>query len=102
MNDVQPSEIGIWMKNHRKWVDMPVKDVEVFSKAWWAWWTALQPELRTSDAGCGIDGTMATPCTEMDWTNLRKPGRNSLLLIMLALSWWGSTSGNNESLGIEQ
>ena len=28
----------------------------------------------------------------MDWTTLRKPGRNRFLLIMLSLTWWGKLS----------
>jgi hypothetical protein len=28
----------------------------------------------------------------MDWTMLRKPGRNGFLLIMLSLTWWGKLS----------
>lgn len=90
MSDIRPTEISMWMKNHRRWTDIPIKDVNVFSKAWWVWWTSLQPETRISD-----DGTMAAPSVGMDWTNLRKPGKNGLLLIMLALSWWGSASGND-------
>lgn len=99
MNDVRPAEISMWMKNHRRWTDIPIKDISVFSKAWWVWWTALQPQTRTPDASCEIDGTMALPAPsfDMDWTNLRKPGRNGLLLIMLALSWWGRASGNDGS-----
>jgi len=40
---------------------------------------------------------LPAPSFDMDWTNLRKPGRNGLLLIMLRLSWWGRASGNDGS-----
>lgn len=30
----------------------------------------------------------------MNWDSLQKPGRNGLLLVMMALVWWGKASAN--------
>lgn len=95
MNDVRPAEVSAWMKNHRKWTDVPIKDLDGFRKAWWSWWSALQPEARMADADRRNNEAMKVPSVDMDWEKLRKPGKNGLLLIMLALAWWGASSDDD-------
>jgi hypothetical protein len=64
-------------------------DHERFGKQWWAWWSSLQPDSRLHD-----DPTLISlPTAGMDWTALRKPGKNGFLLIMVSLAWWGKASG---------
>lgn len=84
------------MKTRRKWVDMPIKDTATFKLAWWAWWSALQPEERIGGAE-GVDRMIVSPSVEMDWVKLRKPGKNGLALVMWALVWWGRASSNGDS-----
>jgi hypothetical protein len=33
----------------------------------------------------------------MDWSDLHKPGKNGLLLIMISLVWWGKVSAREGS-----
>jgi hypothetical protein len=96
LTDVRPAEISVWMKTRRKWVDMPIKDTNTFKLAWWAWWSAFQPEERIGGAE-GVDRTIVPPSVEMDWVKLRKPGKNGLALVMWALTWWGRASSNGDS-----
>ena len=74
------------MKNRRPWKDVEIEDMEHFGRQWWAWWISLQPNSRI----CNKDTyDTSLPSLEMDWTLLKKPGKNGMLLIMLALVWWG-------------
>ena len=85
---IRPPEIGVWMKNHRLWKDVVILDKGEFGWQWWDWWISLQPGSRT----CTDRNNVALPTVDMDWSNLRKPGKNSFLLIMLSLMWWGKVS----------
>jgi hypothetical protein len=86
--NTQPSEIGIWMKNRWLWKDVGILDKEKFSEQWWNKWISLQPEPRAH----GDRNNIALPTVEMDWSKLQKPGKNSFLLVMLSLVWWGKAS----------
>lgn len=88
MTNIRPAEVRSWMKNHRKWADEPIKDLGVFTTAWWAWWSALQPPTRFKTGNCGMMPSTYT----MEWGSLRKSGKNGLLLIILTLRWWGVES----------
>ena len=85
--DVRPPEIGAWMKNRRPWRDVEIKDVEKFARQWRAWWNTLQPKSRSGEA---------EPTVDMDWSQLQKPGKNGILLIMMSLVWWGKASNRDE------
>jgi hypothetical protein len=86
--NIRPPEIAVWMKNGRRWRDMELDDHERFGKQWWAWWSSLQPSSQLHD-----DPTLPSlPTVAMDWTALRKPGKNGLLLFMVSLAWWGKAS----------
>lgn len=88
---IRPGEIGKWMSSHRKWVDMPIEDIPAYDVKWWMWWNLLQPIERRS-----LDNTTNIPPTyDMDWTCLRKAGNNGLLLVLVALRWWGKASDAN-------
>ncbi len=51
--------------------------------SWWAWWASLQPEWRTKDSfGRPVVGGEGT------WDNLRYPGKNGMLMVLLSLWWW--------------
>jgi hypothetical protein len=85
---IRPPEIGVWMKNRRLWKDVVILDKGEFGRQWWDWWISLQPGSRT----CTDRNNVALPTVDMDWSNLRKPGKNGFLLIMLSLVWWGKVS----------
>jgi hypothetical protein len=90
----KPAEISYWQKAHRPWKDQPLrnKTLAQFLVDWWAWWKSLQPATRISDAGCDL----VAPSVGMDWSSLRKSGRNGFLLVMLSLTWWGKFSALDE------
>ena len=87
MTGIRPSEIGTWMKTRGTWIEIAIEDINIFSEAWWTWWSALQPENRSQDT---------IPTVDMDWKKLRKTGKNGLPLVMLTLTWWGKASGCDE------
>jgi len=88
MTDNRPKEIGVWMKTRRTWMDIDIADIDMFSAAWWSWWKALQPDVRT----CETAEDMIAPTDDMDWRKLKKLGKNGLPLVMVTLSWWGRAS----------
>lgn len=59
-----------------------------FAAAWKLWWEGLQPAWR-------IQGTWPlgreVPADE-DWSILRRGGNNGLFLVVMCLSWWGTTA----------
>ena len=77
---VRPIEISIWMKNGRPNRGIDIADSDKFSQRWQAWWLRLQPKNREPGS---------IPSSDMDWSQLRKPGKNGFLLIMVTLLWWG-------------
>jgi hypothetical protein len=89
--DIRPREIGVWMKNGRRWKDVEIIDIERFSRQWWGWWYSLQPKSRIRDD----KGDLTSPTPDMDWSDLRKPGKNGFLLIVISLAWWGKVSNQD-------
>lgn len=78
------------MKNQRPWKDVEI-DEKVFSQQWWVWWASLQPTAWIYN-----ENNASFPTPEMDWSHLKKPGKNGFFLIMLALVWWGKASNRDE------
>lgn len=78
----------MWMKRSRQWADQELKDVARFATQYRMWWKALQPRERSESNNI----TLPAPTPTMDWTCLRKPGMNGLLLVAVALRWWGKAS----------
>ncbi len=63
-----------------------IKDEESYARAWWAWWSQLQPEWRVR----GADGRPVPGGSVVDdWgKSLCRPGKNGVLMVLLALVWW--------------
>lgn len=87
MVNIRPPQIGQWLGMKRKWVDIPIPDVEAFAAVWSAWWAALQPTERVQP-----DGRLLPPSYDTDWACLRKPGANGIQLLIVTLRWWGKVS----------
>lgn len=87
MVDIRPAQLKDWQKLKRKWVNIPIEDVEAFALVWSAWWAKLQPHGRVLP-----DGRVLPPSYDTDWTCLRKPGANGLQLLLVTLRWWGHAS----------
>ncbi|TDL14269.1 hypothetical protein BD410DRAFT_734350, partial [Rickenella mellea] len=80
----RPDAIRWWIDRGRK-PTPSIDDVSALASQWWAWWTVLQPVWRSkSDDGRPlIEG-------EGSWEDLKKPGRNGFLGVLMALAWWKS------------
>lgn len=76
----RPAELKKWMKSHRLLKENNVG--VVFSRKYMAWWSSLQPAQHPHTA-------------DSDWTTLRKAGKNGLLLVVLALVWWGGRGSSS-------
>ncbi len=64
----------------------PIQKEETYAQGWWAWWCQLQPEWRARDLN---ERPMLSSSVGNDWgKNLCRPGKNGLLMILLALAWW--------------
>ena len=62
-----------------------IADVSGYSKQWWLWWGALQPNWRTSDTsqfGRELIGQFDT---------LIRPGKNGMFIVLLSLCWWADS-----------
>ncbi len=64
-----------------------IKDEASYAMLWWLWWGGLQPEWREmNERGRPIIGGRGS------WERLERPGQNGLLLVLLALAWWGEVA----------
>ncbi|EIM79847.1 uncharacterized protein STEHIDRAFT_116313 [Stereum hirsutum FP-91666 SS1] len=75
-------EISRWIKTtsitpHFKLLD--------FEESWWKWWCTVQPQGRPTRDG--------RPCfqenNQFEWEELDIWGSKGVLLVVLALAWWG-------------
>lgn len=88
----RPEDINKWVGTDRELVDILIKDLPGFEKAWWSWWLSAQPDDRALPGG-----TLKAPEMNMDWEKMRsKTGRNGLMLVILSLAWWGKSSNNSK------
>lgn len=88
----RPKEIAQWTRASRPLVDSDILVPEDFAVTWWKWWSRLQPPSR-SEAG---RPDMLSPTYLMKWDSIRKPGKNGLILVIVALRWWGVASSASE------
>ncbi|RDB25587.1 hypothetical protein Hypma_006940 [Hypsizygus marmoreus] len=75
--------IGDWIQHARSPTWRPVITAPEFKKAFYTWWTALQPAWRVDDAGTLCRG-------EGDLTCVRVAGVNGILSALAALFFWGA------------
>ncbi|KAK7027472.1 hypothetical protein VNI00_015217 [Paramarasmius palmivorus] len=73
-----------WFKEGRK-IEMPLPfpPVDEFSEGLWSWWKLLNPEWRER-----IGERRMSRVQTGDWSELRYPGQNGLLLPVIGLKWW--------------
>jgi hypothetical protein len=74
MTDVQPVQVGEWMRVSHPWKDMPVNNLADLKMRWQVWWVKLLP---------------ADAAGESLW----KPGKNGFFLVIMSLAWWGNATG---------
>ncbi|KAJ7705769.1 hypothetical protein B0H16DRAFT_1482125 [Mycena metata] len=81
----RPTEVGLWVKSARK--GTPKVEPQRFAKDWWAWWTAINPEW------CVDGGKLLRIEREGSWEELRRPGQNGFLNIVVCLRCWRIADG---------
>ncbi|KAH6887832.1 hypothetical protein BKA70DRAFT_1443491 [Coprinopsis sp. MPI-PUGE-AT-0042] len=90
---MRPTEVGSWMKRHRKAGTPKEIDATEFGPCLVAWWRSLQPDKHiqssASPASYKRDGL-----EDGIWEKLRKGGPNGLGLVVVALGWWVSAYSN--------
>ncbi|KAJ6455131.1 hypothetical protein C8R47DRAFT_949050, partial [Mycena vitilis] len=75
----RPKEIGFWVKAARK--SKYKVCLETFPQIWWGWWTFINPAWRVREGKLVRDG-------EGSWEDLRCPGQNGFLNVVVCLQWW--------------
>lgn len=89
---VRPQEVLGWQKNGRPLEDINIAHLPTYTAMWWAWWSLMQPHARIVPG----TSTLAESTYLMDWTPLRQPGGNGLMLVLMTLRWWGVQSQASE------
>ncbi|KAJ7507609.1 hypothetical protein B0H11DRAFT_1664186, partial [Mycena galericulata] len=77
---LRPKQVGVWVKNARK--GTPALEVGAFSKQWWVWWRAINPDWREREGDLLKDG-------DGNWGVMECPGQNGFLNVLICLKWWG-------------
>ncbi|KAJ7040208.1 hypothetical protein C8F04DRAFT_1253967 [Mycena alexandri] len=84
----RPGEIHTWIKNARK-VTPKIEDVPAFIRNFKSWWLGLNPEWRVRDGVLVKEGVGS-------WEEMRQPGANGFLGVLIALRWWLEADGESE------
>ncbi|KAI0039759.1 hypothetical protein FA95DRAFT_1458304, partial [Auriscalpium vulgare] len=93
---IRPSEVHDWLKSGRKIEKPPyVTNVNKFGVRWRSWWTVMQPTWRKPDEG-GDWPLVRAEHPDEAWSNLRKAGKNGLVLVLHSLVWW-TTAAKTDS-----
>ncbi|KAJ7020509.1 hypothetical protein C8F04DRAFT_974169 [Mycena alexandri] len=83
--DGRPAEIHTWIKNARK-IAPKIKDTAKFVAALRMWWKRLNPEWRVQG-----EGFIKENVGSLD--EMRHPGANGFLGVLVALRWWREAEG---------
>ncbi|KAI1784624.1 hypothetical protein LXA43DRAFT_867160, partial [Ganoderma leucocontextum] len=80
-----PDQVVHWLRVLRADVaKVPaIEDVGKFGQQWWSWWASIQPEWRERNS---VD--LPVIGGHGDWDALKRPGKNSLRIVLLSLAWW--------------
>ncbi|KAF8184270.1 hypothetical protein K438DRAFT_1549628, partial [Mycena galopus ATCC 62051] len=76
----RPKAVGAWVKNARKGVPQ-IPSTEEMEEQWWTWWKGINPSWRVRDGELKQVG-------DGSWDDLRCPGQNGFLNIIVCLKWW--------------
>ena len=88
LKHVRPQEVNQWSGGDRKLKDVPIVDLPVFIVKWHKWWSQLQPSSRRDYVSDGL----LEPNVSMDWSRMQKWGKDGMVMVMIALVWWGKVS----------
>ena len=89
----RPKVVKDWIQRARPATWRPVIDnVADLEKSYSMWWASLQPAWRHFE-----DGSLRTDLVDGDWSELRRPGVNGILNVLVVLFYWGLlVVGDNE------
>ncbi|KAG9221974.1 hypothetical protein PTI98_008939 [Pleurotus ostreatus] len=95
----RPLQLKDWMQRHRPYTSNAVliTDVVAFGSDVQKWWNTMQPAWRRGD-GDTLQGYV--PPENGNWDELAKGGANGLLLLVLAMGWWGKIDSSNAWKGL--
>ncbi|KAJ7434688.1 hypothetical protein B0H11DRAFT_1628864, partial [Mycena galericulata] len=82
----RPDEVAFWVKCGRKCTPN-IEDVGKFGKKWNGWWRELNPTWRVK-----ADGSLSKE-EGGSWDNMRAPGANRFLSVIVCLKWWKEAGG---------
>ena len=81
----RPKVVKDWIERARPTTWRPIIDnVADLEKSYSVWWASLQPAWRHFE-----DGSLRTDLVDGDWSELRRPGVNGVLNVLVALFYWG-------------
>ncbi|KAI0054991.1 hypothetical protein BV25DRAFT_1784505, partial [Artomyces pyxidatus] len=91
----RPAFVSDWIRYARPWSgDLWATpfDFNASSDEWWAWWASLQPDGRSRDGA----GVFSQDAENLEWDRVRVGGKNGVLSVMAALTWWGRAASRSE------
>ncbi|PPQ79593.1 hypothetical protein CVT24_010043 [Panaeolus cyanescens] len=90
--DHRPNEVAQWVKRARDtWYPTSI-DAAQYAASFDQWWATLQPDWRLED------GEIQRHLVEGDWSDLRRSGKNGLIVVVAALFFWGLHAWNDETM----
>ncbi|KAJ7115509.1 hypothetical protein C8R43DRAFT_826888, partial [Mycena crocata] len=90
--DNRPKEIGTWVKYARKGKP-EIKDEQKLGVEWGKWWYTINPKWWCT--GDVLSKATAQATAQGAWDELRKPGANGFLGLLIGLRWWGEGPAQN-------
>ena len=89
----RPKVVKDWIQRARPatWRP-PIDNIADLEKNYSMWWASLQPAWRHFE-----DGSLRSDLVDGDWSELRRPGVNGILNVLVVLFYWGLlVVGDNE------
>jgi hypothetical protein len=90
----RPKVVKDWIQRARPATWRPVIDnVADLEKSYSVWWASLHPAWRHFE-----DGSLRTDLVDGDWSELKRPGVNGILNVLVVLFYWGLLAvGDNKA-----
>ncbi|KAL0574977.1 SERTA domain-containing protein 3 [Marasmius crinis-equi] len=94
----RPEGFANWSKRGREKRPSGLKIPETASydnlrSEWWAYWSDINPQWRQR---AGQKVVMDVKDADGDWTELKRPGRDGLALLLVFLRWWHDLAPETE------
>jgi hypothetical protein len=87
----RPDCVGQWKKRARSSTWRPdISSVSDLDREFRVWWVSLQPKWRV------LDGAIVSEDVDGDWDDLRLPGPNGIVCVLVGLLYWGRIAQKND------